>query len=207
MGQNSNHVPSEIRRLSASDAEGYRDLRLGSLRTHPEAFGASWQEEAARSLTWFVDRLEGNVIFGGSSTDATSNLKGIAGFFVLNGAKERHKGVLWGMFDLPEARGTGLGPALVARVLEHASQTVEEVRLTVVSTNAAAIRLYERAGFERYGLERRALKVGSDYHDEVLMALSLRCAADPGWESLQLCQPADAAHRMGGTVADAGCDT
>ena len=100
-------------------------------------------------------------------------LRGVVGFYVPDGAKQRHKGVLWGMFIQPEARGTGLGPALVARVLEHAKQTVEEVRLTVVSTNVAAIRLYERAGFERYGLERRALKVGGSYHDEVLMALSL----------------------------------
>ena len=59
-------------------------------------------------------------------------------------------------------------------MLEHARQTVEEVRLTVVATNAAAIRLYERAGFERYGLEQRTLNIGKDYHDEVLMALSLR---------------------------------
>ena len=51
-------------------------------------------------------------------------------------------------------------------------QIVEEVRLTIVATNTAAIRLYERAGFEQYGLERRALKIGDDYHDEVLMALS-----------------------------------
>ena len=82
--------------------------------------------------------------------------------------------MLWGMFVQPQAKVTGLGPALVARVLEHARATVEEVRLTVVSTNTAAIRLYERAGFEQYGLERRALKIGGDYHDEVLMALSLR---------------------------------
>lgn len=51
-------------------------------------------------------------------------------------------------------------------------QTVEEVRLTVVATNTAAVRQYTRAGFNQYGLERRALKIGDDYHDEVLMALS-----------------------------------
>lgn len=49
-------------------------------------------------------------------------------------------------------------------------QAVEEVRLTVVATNKAAVRLYERAGFEQYGLERQALKIDHDYYDEVLMA-------------------------------------
>jgi len=173
MGDNSSKALAEIRRLSTSDAAAYRDLRLGSLRAHPEAFGASWEEEATQPLSWFEDKLDRNVIFGGGTATALV-LCGVVGFYVPDSAKQRHKGVLWGMFVQPQARGTGLGPALVARVLEHARQTVEEVRLTVVLTNAAAIRLYERAGFERYGLERRALKVGNDYHDEVLMALSLR---------------------------------
>jgi RimJ/RimL family protein N-acetyltransferase len=46
--------------------------------------------------------------------------------------------------------------------------------LTVVASNAAACRLYRAAGFEQYGLERRALKIGDTYYDEALMALSLR---------------------------------
>jgi len=116
--------------------------------------------------------LDRNVVFV-EGLAATSVLRGMAGLYVSDSAKQRHKGVLWGMFVQPEARGTGLASALVARVLEHAKRTVEEVRLTVVATNTTAIRLYERAGFEQYGLERRALKVKDSYHDEVLMALAL----------------------------------
>ena len=171
MAEYINKAPPEIRRLSPSDAAAYRDLRLAGLKTHPEAFGASWEEEAAHPLVWFEDRLRRNVIFGGGQAAA---LTGIVGFHVPDGAKQRHKGMLWGMFIQSEARGTGLGSLLVARVLDHARQTVEEVRLSVVATNAAAIRLYESVGFERYGLEQRALKIGNDYHDELLMALSLR---------------------------------
>lgn len=176
-------APFEVRRLSPSDAAAYRDLRLAGLRADPEAFGASWEEEAAHPLAWFGDRLDQNVIFGGEET-VKSALRGVVSFYVPDSAKQRHKGVLWGMFICPEARGTGLGPLLVARVLEHARQTVEEVRLTVVATNAAAIRLYERAGFERYGLEQRALKIGNGYHDEVLMAISLTLTS-PSLSSLR----------------------
>ena len=64
----------------------------------------------------------------------------------------------------------------MARVIEHAARVVEEVRLTVVASNLSAIRLYTRAGFEQYGLERRALKVGEHYHDELLMTLQLGAA-------------------------------
>jgi ribosomal protein S18 acetylase RimI-like enzyme len=171
MSEHSRKAPFAVRRLSASDAIGFRDLRLDGLRAHPEAFGASWEDEAAQPLAWFADRLDRSTVFGGGPA-GTSELSGIVGFYTLDNAKQRHKGVLWGMFVRPQARGTGLAPSLVAHVIEHARQVVEEVRLTVVATNTAAVRLYERAGFKPYGLEPRSLKVGNDYHDEVLMALS-----------------------------------
>ena len=74
----------------------------------------------------------------------------------------------------PTGGAKGLAAALVQQVVEHARTLVEEVCLTVVASNAAAIRLYGAAGFKEYGLERRALKVGSEYYDEVLMALPLK---------------------------------
>lgn len=77
------------------------------------------------------------------------------------------------MYVRPEGRGTGIGSALLVRLIQEAESIVEELRLSVVTTNIGAKRLYEQAGFEPYGLERRSLKVGSAYHDEVLMALAL----------------------------------
>ena len=62
---------------------------------------------------------------------------------------------------------------MAGRVIEHAEGIVEEARLAVVVSNVAAVRLYKGLGFEEYGLERRALKVGSEYHDELLMTLPI----------------------------------
>jgi RimJ/RimL family protein N-acetyltransferase len=166
--------PHILRRLAAPDAARYRELRLEGLRCRPEAFSSSWEDESSRSLDWFAGRLEGNAVFGANSS-VDPALAGVVGLHVPEAIKLRHKGVLWGMFVQPEHQGTGLGMALVARVIEYATQVVEEVRLTVVASNTAAIRLYTRAGFEQYGLERRALKVGEHYHDELLMTLQLSC--------------------------------
>jgi RimJ/RimL family protein N-acetyltransferase len=83
------------------------------------------------------------------------------------------------MYVRPEARRTGLVAALVQQVVAHAGTLVERVCLTVVASNVAARRLYSAAGFEEYGLERRALKVGSEYYDEVLMALPLNPRPQP----------------------------
>jgi RimJ/RimL family protein N-acetyltransferase len=161
--------PVRIRRLVGTDADAYRDLRLLGLRDHPEAFGASFESEAAQPLAWFAERVERTVIFG-AEAPADPALLGMVGFLVPEAAKLSHKGVLWGMFVRPEARGAGVGAALVARLLAHAAEHVEAVRLTVVATNEAALRLYARAGFTEYGLERRALKVDGRYYDELLMS-------------------------------------
>ncbi|MCT7375224.1 GNAT family N-acetyltransferase [Chelativorans salis] len=167
--------PFAIRRLGRADAEGFRILRLEGLRAHPEAFGASWEEEKQRPAAWFADRLERSAVFGGLANDGS--LVGAAGLAVQGGLKERHKGILWGMYVRPQARRTGLADALVARVIEEARGAVEEVKLTVATSNEAAIRLYIRAGFVQYGMEKRALKVGAHYHDELLMALPLYAPA------------------------------
>jgi len=166
------HQPFTIARLGPDDAADYRTLRLEGLRDSPESFSSSWDEESVRPLDDFVTRLERNHIFG-ARTNGTMILQGVAGFYVREQNKARHKGVLFGMYVRPDARGTGTGAALVARVIDCAATMVEEITLTVGASNAAAIRLYERAGFERYALERRALKVDGLYHDEAMMALVL----------------------------------
>ena len=161
-----------MRRLEAHDAAVYRDLRLEGLKSHPEAFGSSWEDESGKPADWWAERLQANTIFGGWIDH--SPLLGVAGFHRHVATKHRHKAVLWGMYVRPAARGTGLAAALVQRVIEHARPLIEDISLTVVASNTAAHRLYSAAGFEPYGIERRALKIGDEYFDEVLMARSLR---------------------------------
>lgn len=96
-------------------------------------------------------------------------LAGVAGFVREAGAKQRHKGTLWGMYVDPSARRYKVGAALVQAVLDHAAGEVEQVLLAVGAANAAAIGLYERLGFVVYGHEPRALKEPDGYSDDVLM--------------------------------------
>lgn len=155
-----------IRPFRAGEAALYRDIRLEALRLHPEAFGASFEQEAAQPQAFFEQRLTANTIFGGFRGQA---LLGTAGFMPETGVKRAHKGHLWGMYVRAEARGSGLARRLVEAVLEHAHGRVELVQLSVVSGNTAARRLYASVGFEPYGIEVRALKVEGRYLDEVHM--------------------------------------
>jgi GNAT superfamily N-acetyltransferase len=115
------------RRLSSSEATGFRSIRLEALQNAPEAFGSTFEKESSEPLQYFVDRLDRNVVFGGFFGDS---LVGVAGFCRHEGIKMSHKGILWGMYVKPEARGSGLAPILVEKLLEYASKEVEQVQLT-----------------------------------------------------------------------------
>jgi ribosomal protein S18 acetylase RimI-like enzyme len=164
------HMTFAIRMLNPDEAALYRDIRLEALRAHPEAFGASFENEAAQPLNFFAGRLSANAIFGGFHDQI---LLGTAGFMPSAGAKREHKATLWGMYVRPEARGTGLARLLVEAVLDHAQEKVELVQLSVVAENRTARRLYASLGFEPYGIEAKSLKVEGQYLDEVLMVKTL----------------------------------
>lgn len=74
------------------------------------------------------------------------------------------------MYVRADARGQGIGSALLGALLSCAAEIVEQLTLTVVEGNDAAIALYRKFGFETYGLEPRSLKGAAGYANEVLMA-------------------------------------
>jgi ribosomal protein S18 acetylase RimI-like enzyme len=155
-----------VRRLGAVDVEAFRSIRLEGLRNDPEAFGSTFEKESSEPEQYFVDRLTRSAVFGGFVGD---RLVGVAGFYSFGDTKSAHKGVLWGMYVTPAVRGSELATALVETLLEHAGREVEQIQLTVGSSNPRARRFYERMGFVEYGLEEKSLKYKGEYFDEVLM--------------------------------------
>jgi RimJ/RimL family protein N-acetyltransferase len=173
MGRWSGNVNSgqiEVRRLVPADAASYRDIRLAALEGSPEAFGSTFEAESVQPFTWFEDRLARSEVFGAFRD---SELLGVAGFFIQQGEKKAHKGMLWGMYVRPNARKSGVGRRLVQAVLDSAGRCVELIQLTVVAENEQARRLYASLGFSAYGIEKNALKHNGRYYDEVLMAKPL----------------------------------
>ena len=162
-----------IRPLGAADAEQYQRIRLESLRLHPEAFGASYEETLRLRLAEIVERLtaSGFTRFGGL---ADGKLVGLAGLQMRSGEKEKHKAHLFSMYVDAAHRGTGLARQLVEAVIAGAREAGAVVlHLSVTVGNAPAQRFYRRLGFSVYGIERRSLKVDGRFLDEELMALDL----------------------------------
>jgi len=84
-----------------------------------------------------------------------------------------HRGGL-GMGICKDFRGQGLGRRLMEATLKQAKQFgLEKVELSVYTTNANAIALYEKMGFTQEGLTKKYRKLDGVYFDSVQMALFL----------------------------------
>jgi RimJ/RimL family protein N-acetyltransferase len=73
----------------------------------------------------------------------------------------------------PASRGRGYGADALALLLRYAFEelNLDRVGLEVISSNDAAIRLYERAGFVREGVVRRAVLRRGKHSDKILMGM------------------------------------
>lgn len=165
-------------RLHPRHAVAFRALMLDAYARHPEAFTSSVEERAALPLSWWQNRLDeaqdaSQVVFGIIEGDA---ILGAVGLTFSHRQRARHKVVLFGMYVVPGQQGKGLGQALINAALSHAQSRPQAllVQLTVSESNTAARKLYERNGFESFGLEPLAVATETGFISKVHMWRRLR---------------------------------
>ncbi|MDN4607892.1 GNAT family N-acetyltransferase [Sporosarcina highlanderae] len=164
----------QIKRLCPQDAGAYYTIRLEALTMNPEAFAASFLEEKRQSAEKYSERFQGDdsVTFGAFDE---SGLIGTITLIPEKLMKLKHRASIVAMYVKPEKRGNGVAKQLMGAVIQMAGslEGIEQIHLTVVSSNSAAIRLYSSFGFKTYGIEKNALKIDGTYFDEELMVLFL----------------------------------
>ena len=161
-----------MERLQEDDWAVFRELRLRSLLDSPDAFGSTYGDESSQTARawrdWAAGRWRGGTAaaFVGRADDGTP--VGTA-----TGAEyEVEPGVahLYAMWVAPDARGAGVGRALLDAVAAWAhDRGCGRLVLSVTESNERARRFYVRYGFGDTG-ERRPLREGSDAQTLILSA-------------------------------------
>ena len=168
--------PSEIRVLTQEDVSEWIRLRLEALEVDAKAFSASLDEYRLLSLDDVKTRLWSvpDAFVVGAFDDG--KMLGMAGFYRDRGPKVRHKGRVWGVYVSSSRRGRGLGRQMMNALLERAAAIpgIEQVLLSVTSSQTAALALYRSLGFQIFGTEPRALNAKGEFIDEHYLVLPLR---------------------------------
>ena len=166
-----------IRALGAADLAEYKRLRDEMLAAHPEAFTSDAPTEAQKVPGDYLHRLGLDRDDGGQFVLGAwigKRLVGAIGCERDARVKVNHIGHVIGMMVRSTARSHGVGGRLLVACIDLARHAgLEMLTLTVTAGNASAIGLYERHGFVAYGTLRRAIKIGTEYHDKLHMVLAL----------------------------------
>jgi len=157
-----------LERLGPEGGPRLRAIRLRALADAPDAFGSTLADAEGRSPEDWAAQVAQLPTFVWSEGGADLGMVRAA---PRDG--DPAAAYLISMWVAPEARGRGVGAALVAEVVAWArGRGLRRVLLDVGAHNAAARRLYERLGFAATGATG-SLPSPRDHVREVEMALEL----------------------------------
>jgi GNAT superfamily N-acetyltransferase len=148
-----------VRETTAEEWKVLRDIRLEALQDAPEAFGSTYADQAAlEEADWRRAISRGGTFLAYVREENTAKPAGL-----VSGDLEHPNTVqLMSMWVRPQARGDGVGEALIDAVINWAkARNAASVHLWVIETNKYARMLYDRCGFSPTG-ERQPLPSNTD---------------------------------------------
>ncbi len=134
----------KIKKLTAEDANKYKNLRLTGSKTNPENFNNTFEEESEKDNEFWRAMLSNPdrsfyVAEEGNEFISTAGSKKI----------DQDEFMIMAVYTLPEFRGRHLAPELINELISEAKQKgVKKMSLHVNERNADAIKVYEKLGFK-----------------------------------------------------------
>ncbi len=169
-----------VRILTVEDLAAYRALHRFALSEAPQAFVETLANDAVRS-----DAVVAEMLARGEGWGAFDDGR-LVGKLVIDAPPYdclAHTRWLHAIYLHPDARGGGVGAALVGAAIAHVrAEGATRIALWVNDENPPARGMYERLGFVETGRVPGGICVGGDYIDDVLMTIEL--APEPDLESL-----------------------
>jgi ribosomal protein S18 acetylase RimI-like enzyme len=163
----------QIRKLTHNDVVSYKDVRLTSLETDPDAYFVQLQHAKQWTERQFLAEMGGHnaTIFGYYGFFDQDKLVGYICLSQSPFSVQSHIVDIFNLYVLPSHRRRGIANTLLKHVIDVTKgvRTIESLFLSVIESNTPAIRLYAEFGFEQYGVKKRSIKKGRRYLHEILM--------------------------------------
>ncbi|WP_229784571.1 GNAT family N-acetyltransferase [Deinococcus radiotolerans] len=163
-----------VRRLTPQDAPAYRVARRAALQADPAAFLTNAHEFAALTDDALAARLAPDAAGVTLGAFVDGELLGLLTLVRDTAPPLAHRVNVYGVSVTPQARGQGLGEALVRAGVDLARSWagVTSLHLAVMDSQEAARRLYERCGFRVWGIQPDAVRRDGRVHAEHWMVLA-----------------------------------
>ncbi|MDO6708616.1 GNAT family N-acetyltransferase [Photobacterium sp. 1_MG-2023] len=148
----------KVRALTPADLQPYRDIRLESLRLHPECFGANYEAQRQLAQMHFEQKIASqdphHTMLGAFDGELLMGLCGVS-------ALENHVALITQMYVKSAYQGHGVGQILIdaAKRIAVAAHQAHVLQLNVYPHNLRAKRRYEQAGFQVAGQTERELNM------------------------------------------------
>lgn len=158
----------ELVRLGPDDTTRFLALRQTMFEAEAINFRGAGVDDAAIGVAAWRERLARDHVYAAVQD---GEWIAIGALTRLPGIKLDHKGLVWSMYTLPKARGTGAASRILDVLEEDArAMGLRQLQLTLMADNPRARRVYERHGYELYAIEPDSVRRGDDsYVDEALM--------------------------------------
>ena len=161
-----------IRPAVPADAIAFSDLRQEGLRDNPTVFGSSYEFRENCTPEWAARVLaEDPQEICHFIAEYNQELLGMTTIRRSRGQKIRHQANLYGVFVRPAWRGLGIVDGIFEDCFAWARvQGIVIVKLSVLIANMAAVKAYQRMGFEITGNDPKSIFYDGVYYDEYYMA-------------------------------------
>lgn len=157
-----------IIKLKQEDWKEYKELRLRALKSEPQAFLVSYNEELSSPDEKWRQRLQEAekgkswVLF---AKDTGGRLMGMIGGYRSEDNIKNHSAEIWGAYIDKENRGKGIGRFLMSELIKEFEQNpdIRTIILEVNKEQVPAIKLYESFGFKEIGINPIKMGDGKEY--------------------------------------------